>query len=967
MRDRVSSRGHSKARIALLVSAALGVSLSAVPAYSQDAEEEAAEAAPVDGGAIIVTGSRLSTSGFTAPTPVTVMDADRIAKTGATNVGEALAQLPAFRPSATPNTANIFPANAGARIADLRGLGPSRTLVLVDGRRFTPSTSTGTIDLNMIPTLLVRSSEIVTGGASAAYGSDAVSGVINLRLDTHLQGIKAVAGYGITNRDDGENYTFQLAGGTSFAEGRGHVVVGGEYNKDKGTGGCYTRNFCGNEVGDLTGTPGFQGRPAHNIVTGMRTSSLTPGGVITGYISASDPNNTRVPARGSVLGGIQFAPDGSPTEFVYGQYAGALFMQGGSGEGLNAFFGDPLLSIPVERYNAFAHAEYEFSPAFTGFIEASYGHVEGFTRGPEIRDANNTLIHIDNPFLPDSIKDIMVDNGYESIVIGKLGTDFGNIDSTSTRDTYRIVAGGEGEIADGWNWDAHIQYGKTDYAQVSVNNRITARYAKAIDAVDVGNGPVCRVNADANPNNDDPACVALNILGQGQWSDAAKNYAFGTTYLNNEYTQLSGALNVQGTLFDNWAGPVVFATGVEARRNTLDIQVDPIAAANGFYVFNQTPSSGETSVIEGYAEIGVPLLTDSPLGESLELNAAIRQAHYTNSSPTSDGKFDATTWKVGATYRPVDAVMLRATYSRDFRAPNAVELFTSPLAGQGAFYDPFKQGEYFTRTLTGGNINLKPETAKTFTAGLTIQPEGALSGLRFSLDYYDISVRDAIGTLSAPAILNSCFASNGTADICSLITRNDQGLLDTISLLYVNVNQQKLRGIDVELGYNIPFGEEKSLDLRVLATRTLKFNSSAVVDPISGKPANRAGDNGPSGMPSWVIDGFASLDLGRLGLSLQGRYLSAGKVDATLVGPEDDGYDITKTYSINVNRVPSRFYTNIGVTFDLIETEGKTVELFANVNNVFDVQPPPFWNGNNNAVFYDNVGRRYRMGVRANF
>jgi len=954
----------------LLVSGALvGIAVSSSAAAqdlapSAQAQTEATappnEDANVD--SIVVTGSRLGVTGFTSPTPVTMIGSDRIEKTVAYSVGEALAQMPSFRSTNSPGTAGIFPANAGARISDLRGLGPSRTLVLVDSRRFTPSTSTGTIDLNLIPTLLVERTDIVTGGASAAYGSDAVSGVVNIVLNKRLEGIKTSLGYGVTDVGDGKTYSAQFAAGKSFDDGRGRVIFGAEYNKDEGTGGCYTRNFCGNEIADLTGTPGVNGRPAHNITNNVRTGTLTPGGLITATVNAA---GVRTPARGGVLSGVQFDAGGQPSAFVYGQNGNALFQEGGTGAGLNAFFDDPLLSIPVERYNFLGHFEYEVSSAFTGFVEASYGHVTGKTRGPEIRDIGFPLtgdnISIENPFLPDSVRQTMAANGIAALTLGKLGTDFGTMDSVSTRDTMRLLAGGRGELSDRWSWDAYAQYGVTDYHQVTINNRVTANFNKAIDAVaGPGGAPVCRVNADSNPNNNDPACVALNIIGQGRYSAAAKAYSFGTTVQTSVFSQTAGAINLQGRPFDTWAGPVALAFGVEGRRNSLEIAVDPISAANGFYVFNQTPSEGDVSVVEGYAEVGVPLLKDSALGSSLELNGAVRQARYTNTSGATKSKFDATTWKVGLTYQPFEWLLLRATRSRDVRAPNTSELFTTPVGGLAAIYDTRTGTQPFAQLFTGGNINLKPETANTFTVGATLQPQGVLNGLRFSVDYYKIKIDDAIANLGAQTIVDNCNSTNA-ADLCSLVTRNGNGFLQSVSVPFLNLNQQELRGLDFEAGYRRPLGIDRAIDLRVLATRTLELSNS------SQPGVNRAGDNGPLGVPSWVVDGFVSVDWGRLGVNLQGRYLSSGKVNAAYVGPEDAGYNVMLPNSINTNRVPSRFYTNVGLTFDFIADGSRKVELFGNVSNLFNVRQPGFWDGNSNAVYYDNIGRRYRMGVRASF
>lgn len=945
-----------------------GMQAGAAGAATADpaAQADDAQAQPAEGGDIVVTGSRLSVSGFTAPTPVTVIGSERIQQMASPNVGEALAQLPAFRSTTSPANSvvgsNISPVNAGARIADLRGLGPSRTLVLVSGRRFAPSTSTGTVDLNLIPTLLVGSADIVTGGASAAYGSDAVSGVINIQLDTKLQGLKGTIGYGVTDVGDGKEYSVQLAGGTSFADGRGHFVAGLEYDKDKGTGGCYTRRFCANELADLTGTPGANGRPAHNITTNVHTSTLTPGGLIT---ATTNTAGVRTAASGGVLGGIQFDAAGQPTTFAYGQYANSLFQQGGSGTGLNAFFGDPKLSIPVTRYNGYMHGEYEISSAFKPFVEVSYGHVAGYTRGPEIRDtgypATGDVIKVDNPYLPASIQQTMVANNIASVTIGKLGTDFGTMDSVTKRDTFRFVGGASGDLGSGWHWDGYVEYGLTDYHQSTKNDRITARFAKAIDAVRTPGGSIaCRVNADADPTNDDAACVPLNILGQGQYSAAAKAYAFGTTYQNSTYTETVGALNLRGSPFETWAGPVAVATGVETRKDTLKIRVDPISAANGFYVYNSTPSDGSVNVIEGYGEVAVPLLRDSVVGKSLDLNGAVRQTHYNSRSPSTSADFDATTWKIGLTYRPVEWLLLRATESRDFRAPNTAELFTSPVGGQSTITDSKTSTQVFAQTFTGGNINLKPEHGRTFTAGATMQPGGALRGLRLSADYYKIRVDSAIATLGAQVIVNTCNTTNA-ADICGLVTRDSNGILKSVQVLYLNLNRVDMRGIDIEGSYRAHIGSTATLDLRALATHTMDYTNSSLPG------INRAGDNGYNGLPSWVVDSFATLSLGRLEVNAQEHFISAGKVDATYVGPEDPGYSVTLANSINTNRVPSRFYTNLGASYKLIDRGTQKLQIYANVINLFDTTPPPYWNGDNNSVNYDNIGRRYRVGVRFGF
>ena len=304
-------------------------------------------------------------------------------------------------------------------------------------------------------------------------------------------------------------------------------------------------------------------------------------------------------------------------------------------------------------------------------------------------------------------------------------------------------------------------------------------------------------------------------------------------------------------------------------------------------------------------------------------------------------------------------MLLRATYSRDIRAPNASELFTTPVGGQAALYDTKTSNTVFVQTFTGGNINLTPEKARTFTAGFTLQPRGALTGFRFSVDYYDILVKDAISTIAGQRIVDNCNATNDP-QYCSLVTRDVNGQLSTVSILFLNLNQLKLRGVDFEGSYRFDVGSAK-VDLRALATHNIKLESSATPG------VNRAGDNGLSGVPSWVVDAFAGITVGRFGMNLQGHFLSAGKVDASFVGPEDAGYSPTLSNSINTNRVPSRYYTNAGLTFDLVNDGKRKVQIYGNVLNLFNVTPPPYWNGDNNSVNYDNVGRRYRIGVRTNF
>jgi outer membrane receptor protein involved in Fe transport len=476
---------------------------------------------------------------------------------------------------------------------------------------------------------------------------------------------------------------------------------------------------------------------------------------------------------------------------------------------------------------------------------------------------------------------------------------------------------------------------------------------------------VCRVNADAITTNDDPACRPLNILGQGQFTPEAKAYSYGTSYQNTRFNQHVAAVNLQGDLVDLWAGPLTVATGLEYRRDSLSTVVDPISASNGFYVFNSQNASGRVAVHEGYAEAALPLLVDSPFARRLELNGAVRRAYYTDTvRDGSQSKFDATTWKIGAVYQPLDGVLLRVTNSQDIRAPNATELFSAAVAGQQVINDIRTANQSFARTLTGGNVRLQPEKAKTFTAGLTLSPPREWIGnARLSVDYYDIKVRGAIDTLLPQVIVDRCNLTNAP-DLCGLVQRNASGLIDTVSVVYLNLNRVRARGIDIEASYRVPLADsDNAIDLRLLATKTLEFST---IDS-TGSKIDRAGDNSARGVPSWVIDGLFTLALKPATISIQGHYISRGKVDATYVGPEDAGYVPTSAFSINTNRVPSRFYTNFSVAIDVIKRDKQSLQLFGAINNLFNVNPPARFNGNANAIYYDVLGRAFRMGVRVKY
>lgn len=956
--------------------AAMAAVLMASPAQAEDqaaqqqqaqpqpaaAEPPPAEAETANGNdPIIVTGSRIA-GGFTAPTPVTVLSNDRVQALAITNVGDALSQLPSFRATSTPATQATLGGNIGARILDLRGLGAVRTLVLVDGRRFVPSTSQGTVDINLVPSSLVEQTQVVTGGASAAYGSDAVAGVVNFILDRDMTGLKAEAVYGISERGDDESVFASLAGGARIGSGL-HVTLAGEYEKSYGMGDCYTRDWCATQTLILQNPAfGSNGLPANLIVPGVNTATVAPGGLINRSYNAAGQaigTNATDPLRGTT-----FTANGTPREFEYGTLVGPLFMLGGEGTGRNSFISPFRLKVPVERYSLYGTATLDITPGLRGKLDVSYGRVQGEVIGNVLRDFNGSLlgqIKADNAFLPDDVAAAMADNGVASFILGKADFNLGPARARSSTETYRVVAALEGDISSSWSWDLSYQYGRTNFRQDTYNSIILANLRKATDSVLVGSSAVCRVNADASTTNDDPNCVAYNPFGEGQFSAGAAGYVTGDGFQTTRYDQHVVAANLQGDLINLPAGAVKLALGGEYRSDKIVGETDAISAQNQFWSLNGTALAGSVNVKEAYAELAVPVFRDSAFGYALDLNGAIRRTDYSTSGAV-------TTWKAGAVYEPFDGVRLRITRSRDIRAPNLAELVGPLVKSAIGLTDP-RNGEQANPTIyTGSNPNLRPEKADSWTIGAAITPRsgGAVGRMRLSVDYYAIEVNDAIGVLGAQTLANRC--QQGVSEFCDLITRDSvTGSILEIRDVMVNSNELRTSGFDIEYQYRQPLGGAGRLDLSLLANFV---NTLTLVDPAG--ETNRAGQNGVRtgtvpGVPDYVLDGMLSWTLNDLKLTAQGRYIPEGIFWTNFVGPDSNWYDVTSLQSVSNNHVPDRFYLNLSAQYTLRLGDDREFQLFGAINNALDKDPPimPGAGGGTNQILYDPVGRAFKIGIRA--
>jgi len=965
---------------ALLVSASIAaIGMAAMPALAQDAgvapgaEQQAeAQAAPAGEGDIVVTASRVQRTGFSAPTPTTIIGAGTIENRGATNVATVLNEIPAFKASTTPATNSVRAIFPGAYYADLRGLGSSRTLILVNGNRFVPQITTGLsgyqVDLNQIPSLMLERAEVVTGGASAQWGSDAVAGVVNLILKKDFEGLQSEAQYGVSERGDNKEYRLGLLAGTKIGD-RGHLEVAFDYVDNKGVGDVYSRAW-GRKAYGLVANPcplaagvsatcptGGNGLAQTLILPDVRYATTTTGGMI---------NNTTGPA--AQLRGITFGPGGALGQFQYGKYAGSQFMQGG-GSNLGTNFNTGVSMIPAaKRYIGYARFSYDVGNDFEVYAEGSYAHTVGHNQTLPARNEQTSpiVVKLDNPYIPAALLTQInalnalpqnVNNQITSFNVGRNWVDFGYQYSTVLNETWRGVGGFNGKVGD-WSVNGAIIYGKNNYVQHLKHDRIQANFRYAADVVNGPNGPTCRALVPGSSTYNPTAaagCIPLNIFGDGSASQDAINYVTGTLFSKTEYEQTAANINVQGEPFSTWAGPVSVAVGGEYRHEKQATTVDPIAEVAGYESTNARSLRGTFNVKEVYLETVIPLLRDSVLARSLDFQGAVRYTDYS----TSGG---VTTWKAGATWTPIEGLLLRGTFSRDIRAPNLFELNTPPVST--ILNRLFTQsvlggsvGQVATENLVGGNKNLKPEKADTKTLGFSYSPS-FIPGLQFSVDYYNITVKGAIASLDPNSIINYCTGVTPTSPTqrdyyCNFISLYNGGnAVYSIETPFLNLNKTQRSGYDFAASYRLPLSR---LTDAVPGALTFQFAGNYIEhyrDSVNnGGYVETAGQTTSS--PHFLTTSTVTYDNKLLTLALQMRTIEHGKYNILY----------TEGVQINNNRVPGRTYFNLSATVRPMDR----VEIFGVINNLTDRDPPitpqnfgfPYIN-----TFFDPIGRSYRIGLR---
>jgi iron complex outermembrane recepter protein len=987
------------------------------PAEGADPAAAPATATPPDDqqdrGDILVTGTRVIRDGYQAPTPLTVLNTAEIQNTSPTNnIADFVNQMPALAGSTRPSNSrlNISSGQAGINALNLRNFGETRTLILLNGRRSVASTITGVVDVNTIPQMLVERVEIVTGGASASYGSDAVAGVVNFILDNDFEGLRFEGDTGVTSRGDGFNYSVSAAGGFSFADGRGRLVISGELAHRDGIFSTNGRDW--NHTGFVRiqdPTWVFTSTNPQFITTLLQVGAAnsTPGGLIVN--SAGGVANR--------LRGTYFGPGGQVLQYQFGALtfpvitgaAGPQLTQGGdwrvndSGRRIGI---DP----EDDRRSIFGRFSFEAADWLTLFAEASYNWQEVFfNAGPNLSTGqvlNATGCSAATPanapatcnaFLYNALGPTAL-TGITSVTFATTAADLPFRVINNRREVQRYVIGAEGDFelfGHQARWDVYGQYGRADLREQLRNIMHTARLANATNAVfaQAGNPAgapvgtiVCAINVDANANNNDPACVPLNRLGIGVANPAAISYVLGDPFRDQVVEQTVIGANLSFTPFATWAGDVSVAIGGEYReesiRGFVPVEFQPVITPTGttnlWSVGNYLPSRGSFDVKEAYLEVVVPL------GLGLEFNGAVRATDYSTSGYV-------TTWRAGATWQPIEDIRFRVTRSRDIRAPNLNELFAAGTANTDSVSNPFYNPvtgvatplngvAYNTASigysgLATGNLNLQPERADSWNVGGVISPR-FIPGFSASVDYFRIDLEGAIDSLSAQTIINFCF--QGRTDVCTAITQDPANATRIlIRTQPFNFQRRLVRGIDIEASYRTRLDRffanaEGSLIFRGVATHYLE---NIIDTGIAGAAVlDTTGVNGGQfSTPSWIYRFSATYDSPAGSITAVARGVSSGRYVANGIECQAGGCPAGRTAAeasafptYDDNTVSGAFYVDLNATvkFDVLgRGDG---EFFVNVTNLFDANPIllPETGLAANSTYSDLLGRAFRVGVR---
>ena len=927
-----------------VISVAIATTLSSPSLYAQELKEqdiivqsqssksaqENKSTDPIE--SISVTGSNILGSNFRSPSPVTIVSASDLEKSSPSTLAAALNNLPALVAEGGPN-ATSGQRTSGRNYLNLRGIGEGRTLVLVNGRRFPGSAPGGTVDTNLIPQALVSRVEVVTGGASAAYGSDAVAGVVNFILDKKFEGFKATVNSGVSEEGDGLQTKLSATWGDSYLDDKLHVALSSEYYRSEAIEGDARKHR--RDGANMIPNPGVTestataDNPLYIVVPNARETG-TFGGLIT---------EARVGRRSvnSSLVGMQFLNGGGIDAYDFGTFASDAGYQNG-GDGVNTATMQRI-TRPLDRSTLYAGLNYQASDKVNVFTNASYAQSKSSNTALAYHAGRYGLtIANDNPFLSADIRQQMLDEGLDSIRMERWDREY-EMEVVPKNTNARFEIGFEAEIGD-YYWDASAQWGRNVESAPNYNNFIPELYKLGIDSVtDSQTGEaVCRSSLD-EPNN---GCVAINPFGVGSYTDNMINYFTGTSTTETKVRQKLFQTKLNGELFSGvGAGSWDFATGFEYRYDYAHVQSDEMSENNEFFTNNQQSWSADRNVKEGFVEVNAPLMESSSGTELLTVNMAGRRTNYSTSG-------FVTTWKVGFNIEPTEEIRFRATRSRDIRAPSHSEMFLKGRQKLATYSDFENDGATVRNVLTRvrGNPELVPEIANTTVLGFVYEPKG-VDGLSISLDRFDIQMTDAIRSLSEQVVLDYC--EIGFQQACGQILRDAEGNLVEVRNSNFNLDDLRLTGWDFEGRYRVPV--EKG---RLMLKMHVGYMEKLQLSDSNGVQVDRAGE---TATPNWRGLVSANYKLNKYSAFLQARYIGSNVLDVTRIPSE-----------YQINNVPSTWYFDAQLGYEYSEN----INIFLNIQNLTDKEPlfspqDGTYLSPTDPNVYNQIGRYFLVGAKFRF
>jgi outer membrane receptor protein involved in Fe transport len=970
---------------------------TAVPVAEQSAEE------PEE---IVVTGSRIVRAELTATSPIAVIDADTIRLNNPVSIEDVLRRSPQFAPAIGSQVNN---GNSGAATLDLRNLGEERTLVLVDGKRFVPYDSQNIVDVNMIPVPLLERVEVITGGASAAYGSEAVAGVVNFILKDDFEGLEVNTLYGVTQEGDGQRYGFDVTAGGNFGGGRGNVVVNAGYTKQDPVSQA-DRRFSRDARNDLLQLDGsFSADEATTVYSSF------PGD--------DDLGCTQFDSSGALAPCVSFYNFNPPN----------------------------LFQVPNQKWTATLLGNYDINDRVEFFTRGSFANSRTTTEvAPTATFFFPYTLNTDNPFLSPAARDrftladqneceepvfddafnlvgcdkfaATAGDGFTDVLLGRRLSELGPRVSDYENTAYQFVGGLRGEWAEDHRYEVFAQYGRTSRTQRFVNDARNDRVSQALVAdLDGDDNPFCFEPGDAG-RTPIAGCVPIDVFGPGRLNAAGQDFIRADLSESNSVDQLvtGGSLNgILPVTVPMASTPVGYAVGVEYRREQGENRPDALykeGQALGYGASSDVDA--EIDIREVFGEILVPVVQDARFARAINVEAGIRYADYENSTFVGGNDFDNTSFKLGADWSPTDALRFRAMFQRAVRAPNLREIGLPSTSGTGDLgFDPCEGTNPLgnaaltqlcidtgvpparigsvvsivasqANNFLGGNPDLRPEEADTWTVGFVVQPE-SVPGLSASVDWYRIRIEDGITQISEQNVVNACYdpALNPTLDpdneFCQRLRRSpvgggfQGGTTVGIDVSLVNAAVETAEGIDFAVGYTIGL-ERGELGFNLQATYLLEQalqdasflpnnDCTGLVGSICLRPRN-----------DWVALLATSWRSGGLTLQLDTRYLSpvtkdAIELDPLRPDPDNPGKFIgTNPADFATPEIPSYFRFDLRAQYDINETW--TVR--ATIDNIFDREPPivgDFYGGtaeNSGSTFpsvYDPLGRAFSVGATARF